>query len=218
MDESSKAPKSSRCGCECTPSLHWPSTTGTVGPHAGHSAVENRNFKLACQPSDPGRVPSPPCTSVFTWKMGPRYSCLTVPSLLYQAQPSEEAPTFGQPDKDSFLPREQGGLPLLHVDHSTSAATVEMQCIRNVQQILTGLVIIHRNSMVRSHFREKPSSKLTSIPTLGTVMTRDKWACAPPRSPLVLQEMFWHILCCTHTTACPVSQELSQEGNGKQRV
>ena len=34
--------------------------------------------------------------------------------------------------------------------------------------------------MVRSHYREKLSSKLTLIPILGTVMTRDKLACAPP--------------------------------------
>ena len=92
--ESSKAPKPShRSGCAGAPSLDWPSTPGTVGPHAGHSSGKQR-LQTNMLTRDPKRAPSPPCTSVF--KNRSKVRCLIVPSVLYQAQHSEEAPTFGQ--------------------------------------------------------------------------------------------------------------------------
>ena len=106
--ESSKVPTPSRrSGCAGTPSLDWPSTFETMGPQAGHRNGKQR-LQTSAPTRDPGWAPSPPCTSVFIWKIGPRYSCLIVPSVLYQAQHSEEALTFGQPMKISFYTENKG--------------------------------------------------------------------------------------------------------------
>lgn len=134
-----------------------------LGPRADTqgTAVESRNFKLACQPSDPGRAPSLPLHLGFHLKNRSKVQLSDSPFPLVPGSALRGSSDIWSTNEDSFLHREQGGLPLLCVDHSTSAAIAEMQmhqkCPINLHRPGHHPPELHG----RAHFREKLSSKLT---------------------------------------------------------
>ena len=137
--------------------------------------------------SGPKRAPSPPCISVF--KNRSKVRCLIVPSVLYQAQHSEEALTFGQPMKLSFYTENKGASlcsMLITAPQLPCRDAMHQKCPINLHRPGHHPPELHGEiSFQREAFRQVDFN-----PHSGYSGDQGQIGLCPARSPLVLQEMF----------------------------